>query len=88
MVESVAQLPGAVGYVSISYLDDSVLTLSIDGIAPTTENVVANVYPLRTTLYVMGLAEPEGDYLQFISWVQSQVGQEVVAQQYAPLLRP
>jgi phosphate transport system substrate-binding protein len=88
MVESIADLPGAIGYVSLSYVEDRIGTLTIDDIAPTLENVFNNIYPLRTTLYVMGLAEPEGDYLQFISWIQSQVGQTVVAQQYAPLLRP
>jgi phosphate transport system substrate-binding protein len=88
MVESVAGLSGAIGYVSMSYLDDRVRALSIDDAAPTLDNVSGNIYPLRATLYVMGLTEPEDDYLQFISWIQGQTGQDVVARQYAPLLRP
>jgi phosphate transport system substrate-binding protein len=88
MVESITNSPDAIGYVSMSYLDDRVRALNIDGYAPTPGNVYNNLYPLRSTMYVMGLAEPEGDYLAFISWVQSQDGQRVVAERYAPMIRP
>lgn len=93
MVESVARQPRSIGYVSMSYLDTSVRALALDGAAPTLENVYANIYPLRSILYVAGLHEP-GDtgeldphYRAFIGWVQSPVGQALVAHGYAPLLR-
>lgn len=85
MVERVARSPGSIGYVSISYLDDSVRALAVNGIRPTQEHVVENQYPLRSTIFVAGVVEPEGDYRAFIGWVQSPAGQAVVAQRYAPL---
>jgi phosphate transport system substrate-binding protein len=88
MVESVAKAKGSIGYVSMSYMDDSVRALTIDDAAPTLDNVYGNIYPLRSTIYVIGMEEPEGDYRSFIYWIQSQEGQTVVAQHYAPLLRP
>jgi phosphate transport system substrate-binding protein len=88
MVEGISKTKGAIGYVSMSYLDDRVQALTIDDAAPTLDNVYANIYPLRSTIYVMGMEEPEGDYRSFIYWIQSPEGQAVVAKHYAPLLRP
>jgi phosphate transport system substrate-binding protein len=88
MVTSVAAESGAIGYVSMSYLDGQVKALSIDGVLPTPDTVYDNRYPLRSTLFFVGLTEPQTDYRAFIAWVQSPEGQAVVAQQYAPLTRP
>lgn len=88
MVEGISKTKGAIGYVSMSYLDDRIQALTIDDAAPSLDNVYANIYPLRSTIYVMGMAEPEGDYRSFIYWIQSPDGQAVVANHYAPLLRP
>ncbi|MEO8606650.1 MAG: phosphate ABC transporter substrate-binding protein [Chloroflexota bacterium] len=88
MVEGVSMNKGAIGYVSMSFVDERVKALTIDDSAPTLENVYSNIYPLRSTIYVIGLEEPEGDYRNFIYWIQSQEGQTVVAQHYAPVLRP
>lgn len=93
MVQSVARQPNSIGYVSMSYLDDSVRALTLDGAAPTLENVYDNIYPLRSILYVAGQHEPvdEGEfdphYRAFIGWIQSPEGQALVAHGYAPLLR-
>ena len=91
MVETVSRQPGAIGYVSMSALNPSVRALSIDGIAPSADSVYDSTYPLRTTIYIVGRSEPLDDYpamRAFIGWVQSPSGQAIVAQGYAPLLRP
>jgi phosphate transport system substrate-binding protein len=88
VVTSVAGLQGGIGYVSMGYLDSSVRVVSIDGVALTLDTVYENTYPLRSTLYFVGLEEPQDDYRVFIGWVQSPEGQAVVARHYAPLLRP
>jgi phosphate transport system substrate-binding protein len=88
MIETVARTPGCIGYVSMSYVDATVSALAIDDTTPTIDNVYGNIYPLRSTIYIIGLQEPEGDYRNFISWIQSREGQIIVGQHYAPLLRP
>lgn len=88
MVESVTSTPGGIGYVSMSYVDSSVRALTINGVEPTRGNVFNNTYPLRTTLFVIGLEEPETDYRAFIAWIQIPAGQAVVARKYAPLTGP
>jgi phosphate transport system substrate-binding protein len=86
MIEQVAQTPGSIGYVSMGHLDDRVKALAIDNILPTPETVFNNRYPLRATIFVVGLNEPEDRYRLLIGWMQSPLGQAVVAQHYAPLV--
>ena len=97
VVTSVAREQNGIGYVSMSFINgdasvDSVRALTLDGAAPTLENVYENVYPLRSILYFAGQHEPraedeyEAHYRAFIGWVQSPEGQALVAEQYAPLL--
>ncbi|NDJ60430.1 MAG: hypothetical protein GYB67_04845 [Chloroflexi bacterium] len=88
MVQSVARTPGGIGYVSMSYLDETVTPMLINGVIPTPETVYTNRYPLRATLFVGGLREPPGAYRAFIGWLQGQEGQAIVGRHYAPLLRP
>jgi len=94
VVLSVARQPSSIGYVSMSYVNNSVRSLTIDSAAPTLENVYNNIYPLRSILYIAGQHEPtdtdglEAHYRAFIAWVQSPEGQALVARGYAPLLAP
>ncbi|NWF68357.1 MAG: substrate-binding domain-containing protein [Chloroflexi bacterium] len=86
VVATVAALPTAIGYVSISYVDERVQALALDNIAPTQENVGNNTYPLRSIIYIVGVQEPVTDFRAFIAWIQSPQGQAVVTRRYAPLL--
>lgn len=86
MLTRVSEVAGSIGYVSFSYVNSSVQVLSVDGVDMTLNNVANNTYPLRSTLYVVGLAEPQVDYRAFIGWIQSLDGQAVVARHYAPLV--
>ncbi|MDX2140846.1 MAG: substrate-binding domain-containing protein [Chloroflexota bacterium] len=92
MVESVATQPDAIGYGSLSDLTGMVRPLAVETVLPTSNSVYDSTYPLRLTIYIVGRGEPlDSDYpamRAFIGWVQSPEGQAVVAQRYAPLLRP
>ncbi len=44
LLAAVQQNEGAIGYLALSYIDDSVTAVSIDGVAPTFENVYAGDY--------------------------------------------
>ncbi|MCB9453173.1 MAG: phosphate ABC transporter substrate-binding protein [Anaerolineaceae bacterium] len=88
VVTSVAQQPGSIGYISMSYVDDTVRVLRVDDSELTADTVLDNTYPLRSTLYMVGAAEPQDEaYRHFIAWIQSIEGQAVVGEHYAPLLR-
>jgi phosphate transport system substrate-binding protein len=87
MVEIIADRPGSIGYVSMSYLDGRIRPLRIDDVLPTPETVAAALYPLRSTIYLIGLEEPQGAYLDFLLWAQSPAGQAIIGERYGILQR-
>jgi phosphate transport system substrate-binding protein len=78
--QTVAQTPGAIGYVGLGYVDDEVggITIDVDGtlVEPTVENVIAGSYPIARNLNMFtngpasGLAQ---EYLDFITGPEGQV---------------
>ena len=85
MLDAVRNTAFSVGYISLAYLDETVRALTVDGIYPTQANVAGSLYPLRSTIYVIGNREPEGPYRAFFGWAQGPEGQLAVSQRYAPL---
>lgn len=75
----------AVGYGGLAYGDD-VTHASIDGVTPTAENVRNGSYPISRYLYLYAAAAPEGAIKQFVDWVLSNSGQNIVREVgYIPL---
>jgi ABC-type phosphate transport system substrate-binding protein len=94
MVEIVAETPGAIGYVSMTWTaaDSRVRVVPVwaasgDAQLPTPETVSANAYPLRTPVLIVGLEAPAPDtiYYDWFAWMQSDPGQQIVAQHYGTL---
>ena len=85
MLAAVADEPGAIGFAPLSLIDDSVKILAIDGILPSPHSVKEQIYPLRSTIYVIGEEEPPPSYRNLFGWIQSEAGQAVVAESHAPL---
>lgn len=85
MLASIASQAGAIGYAPFSQVNNTVRVLSINGTPPSHGTIVSNTYPLRLTLYFIGLEQPNGPYQDFVTWVQSPAGQRLLSQQYAPL---
>lgn len=65
----VASTPGTISYVAFSYIDDSVESLSINGIEPTDENVKTNDWIIWSYEHMYTNGEPTGltkDFLEYI----------------------
>lgn len=87
MVRSVAGQSGAIGYVSLGFgAVEGVTVAAVEGVAASAENVALGLYPLRSTLYIAGLREPEGAVRAFIGWIQSPPGQQAVSRRYVALI--
>ena len=80
----------AIGYTYLYYVNSlvsnsGIKVLSIDGIAPTPENLQSGVYPFSVNYYAVyrkGDAKTES----FVNWLVSEAGQKAVAQAgYVPL---
>ena len=77
---AVSQTPGAIGYVSIEYIDDSVKAFTISGVEATFENVISGVYEINRPLLLITNGEPEGLAKDFIEYILSDAGQKIIAE--------
>lgn len=86
--------PGAIGYsfrvfVANILQADAIRLLEIDGVAPTPETIADGSYPFALPFYVATLGPPKGAAKEFVDWIVSPEGQELVAATgYVPLAAP
>lgn len=76
---TVAGNPLAIGYVSFTYINDTVKPLLIDGKAPTVENVVAGEYAVARPFMMVYIEEDMTDAARaFVEFAMSTEGQTIV----------
>jgi len=78
---TVAQTPGAIGYVGMGYLSSEVKALPVDGVSPTKANVVSGDYSLARSLFMYTNGQPQGMAKEFIDFILSPAGQKIVEEQ-------
>ncbi|HVW23773.1 MAG TPA: phosphate ABC transporter substrate-binding protein [Polyangiaceae bacterium] len=71
VLKTLQERRGAVSYLALSYKDDSVQTLRYDGIAPTTENIIINRYPIWAYEHLYSKGNPSEAALDFVGFVTS-----------------
>ncbi len=72
----------AIGYVSTGSLNDTVKALSVDGVAPTTENIKNGSYKIARPFNIATKGEISSLAQDFIDFIMSKEGQEVVSKSY------
>lgn len=81
VMAKVAATPGAIGYVSLDVLDDTVQTIALDDVEPTEENIKAGSY-LLSRPFVMatnGEISAQSDAVQeMFNYLKSEEGQELI----------
>lgn len=76
----------AIGYISFGYVTDEVKVLSIDGVAPTIEDIRLKRYKLHRLLHFLTKGEPQGTAKDFIEYVLSDDVQErIVGAEFIPV---
>ena len=78
VLTNVANDTYAVGYISAGSLNDTVKALRIDGAAPTVDNIKSGAYPVSRPFNIAYKGEPKGLAADFIDFIFSKDGQEVV----------
>ena len=87
MLTQVAGNKAAIGYVSLGSLNDTVKALAIDGVEATNENVKNGSYAVARPFNIATKGTPEEGSLtaDFISFILSKEGQEVISDGYIPV---
>lgn len=83
VLAKVASTAGAIGYVSLDVVDDSVLTASLEGVQPTEENIKAGTYLLNRpfVMCTKGELSAQNELVQaFLNYLLSTEGQDLVKQ--------
>ncbi|KPK62547.1 phosphate ABC transporter substrate-binding protein [candidate division WOR_3 bacterium SM23_42] len=78
IARTVAQTPGAIGYVGLGYLTDEIKALKVNGVLPSEATVNDESYPLARPLYMYTSGNPKGLAKTFIDFVMSTAGQQIV----------
>ena len=81
VMAKVASTPGAIGYVSLDVVDDTVISLSLDGVAATEENIKAGNYTLSRPFVMAtnGEISAQSDAVQeLFTYLQSDEGKELI----------
>jgi phosphate transport system substrate-binding protein len=83
----VAQTPGAISYLAFSYMDDSTVSLSIDGVKPTEENVADNSWKIWSYEHMYTKGEPDKNVKAFLDYMLEKDVQEGVVKElgYLPI---
>jgi phosphate transport system substrate-binding protein len=92
VVELVSNTKTAIGYSGMGYATEDVIMLNVSkhpgdtAVSPTLENTLAKKYPLARSLQFYTLGEPAGETKNFLDWVLSKAGQDIVKQTgYVPI---
>ncbi|MDK2974556.1 MAG: phosphate transport system substrate-binding protein [Methanofollis sp.] len=83
--QTVAQTPGAIGYVGLGYIDSSVkaLKIDVDGtlIEPSIATVTSGDYPISRMLNMFTKGEASGLSKDYIDYILSPEGQKIVEEE-------
>lgn len=78
MKTAIANDPYGIGYVSVGHIDATVAPVSIDGVAPSLQNVQSDKYKVSRGLYSLTKGDAQGLAKTFLEYILSPAGQKIV----------
>ncbi|RKX70791.1 phosphate ABC transporter substrate-binding protein [candidate division WOR-3 bacterium] len=78
VAQTVAQTPGAIGYIGLGYLSPHLKALKVDGVMPDAETISSGKYRLARPLFLYTNGKPRGLAKRFIDFILSPSGQKIV----------
>lgn len=82
---NIASKEDAIGYVSLSYIDESVKTFSVDGVDVSVENIVNGSYKVSRPFLMLSKGEENEIQKSFMDYILSDEGQVIVAEKLIPV---
>ena len=81
VLAKVASTPGAIGYVSLDVVDDTVTAIDLDGVAATEANILAGTYALQRPFVMATKGELSGQNELVKTWfdyIASEEGKSII----------
>jgi phosphate transport system substrate-binding protein len=86
IVQAVAKNKYAIGYIGLGYIDKTIKTLTVNGIAASEKTALSKEYPVSRFLYMYTNGAPKGETAKYIKFVLSPAGQKLVKKEgFVPL---
>jgi phosphate transport system substrate-binding protein len=82
VIEYVAEHREAIGYVSMSVVDNRVKALKVEGVLPLPDSASQGIYPLSRELWMVTTGPPPETLQAFFDFVLSPAGQQIVGRRY------
>ncbi|MCL5058238.1 MAG: phosphate ABC transporter substrate-binding protein [Actinobacteria bacterium] len=67
--KTVSETPGTISYLALSYVDNSVKSIKLDGVAPTEEDITSGKYPVWAYEHMYTLGQPTGNVKAFLDYM-------------------
>jgi len=81
VVTAVSSTPGGIGYAGLGYITEGINVVKVDNVTPSETTAKNGSYKLARKLYMYTNGKAKGEVGNFIGWLQSAAGQEIVKQQ-------
>ena len=78
IVQAVAKTPGAIGYIGLGYMTPDIKPITVNGVEGSEENTLDGSFPIARGLFLFTSGWPEGETLNFISFILSGKGQDLI----------
>lgn len=78
--QAVAGNPGAIGYVSLSSVDDTVKAVTVEGVAPSEAAVKDGTYQIQRPFIMITRKDTDALTKAFLTFVASEEGQQIIAE--------
>lgn len=78
--KALAETPGSISYLALSYLDSDVKALKYEGVEPTAENIINGSYPIWSYEHMYTKGEPTGAVKAFLDFMASDEVKQIITQ--------
>jgi len=82
ILANVAQNTDAIGYISLGSVNDTIKAIAVDGITPTTSNVLDSSYKIARRFILLTGNNTHPESSAFIDWMLSSDGQRIVSRSW------